>query len=163
MAIINPDLSGIVDGAVGDAADWTNPFHTIINEFNGNIDNDNIKTGANIARSKLLYGLVRHRQGGTTGAAAWNSVGTSNTDVTTVDTFIQCGAVNSSSSEVTVTFPTAFTYAPVVVAACGTAAGRGAVVVNTITTTSFKILVSNVESGGSVMTGDPVYWIAIGQ
>lgn len=53
MAQISPDLSGIVDGAVADAADFTTPINTIINEINGNLDNSNIKSGANIAWSKL--------------------------------------------------------------------------------------------------------------
>lgn len=53
MAQISPDTSGIVDGAVADAADFTTPLNTIINEINGNLDNSNIKSGANIAWSKL--------------------------------------------------------------------------------------------------------------
>lgn len=56
MATISPDLSGIVDGAVGDAADWVNPFNTIINEFNGNISNANVATAAAIDVSKLASG-----------------------------------------------------------------------------------------------------------
>jgi hypothetical protein len=53
MALINPDMSGIVDGAVGDAADWKTPMNTIINEINGGLDNDNIASDAAIALSKL--------------------------------------------------------------------------------------------------------------
>jgi hypothetical protein len=53
MALITPDLSGIVDGAVADAVDITNPLNTIINDYNGNIDNSNIAAAANISFSKL--------------------------------------------------------------------------------------------------------------
>jgi len=53
MSLITPDLSGIVDGATADAADFTNPFNTIIDDYNGNITNDNIASTAAIAHSKL--------------------------------------------------------------------------------------------------------------
>lgn len=41
MSLIAPDLSGIVDGATADATDVTNPFNTIINDYNGNITTAN--------------------------------------------------------------------------------------------------------------------------
>lgn len=41
------------DGTTADVADYNTPVTTIVNEFNGNIDNANIKTGAAIATSKL--------------------------------------------------------------------------------------------------------------
>lgn len=50
MGLITPDLSGIVDGAVGDAADWTTPFNTITNEVNGRLDTNNFTAaGTNLA------------------------------------------------------------------------------------------------------------------
>ena len=58
MAQISPDLSGIVDGVVADAADFTTPINTIINEINGNLDNSNIKSGANISVAKLASSSV---------------------------------------------------------------------------------------------------------
>jgi hypothetical protein len=42
------------DGTTIEAADVNNPFNTLLNEFNGNIDDNNIKTGANINAAKLL-------------------------------------------------------------------------------------------------------------
>lgn len=42
------------DGTTIEAADVNNPFNTLLNEFNGNIDDNNIKTGANINGTKLL-------------------------------------------------------------------------------------------------------------
>lgn len=41
------------DGQTIDAADVNTPINAILSEFNGNIDDDNIKTGANINGSKL--------------------------------------------------------------------------------------------------------------
>ena len=41
------------DGSTIDAADYNTPITTIVNEFNGNIDNANIKSAAAIAGSKL--------------------------------------------------------------------------------------------------------------
>jgi hypothetical protein len=53
MSLIDPDLSGIVDGQTGDAVDWTNPINTIVNEINGGLSNDNISSSAAISLSKL--------------------------------------------------------------------------------------------------------------
>lgn len=41
------------DGTTADVADVNTPINTIVNEFNGNIDNANIKSAAAIAGSKL--------------------------------------------------------------------------------------------------------------
>lgn len=41
------------DGSNADVSDYNAPITTIVNEFNGNIDNNNIKSGAAIATSKL--------------------------------------------------------------------------------------------------------------
>lgn len=41
MSLINPDLSGIVDGGIGSAADWITPYNTIINVINGGLDDSN--------------------------------------------------------------------------------------------------------------------------
>lgn len=41
------------DGTTADVADYNVPITTLANEFNGNIDDANIKTGAAIATSKL--------------------------------------------------------------------------------------------------------------
>ena len=51
MANISVSLPS--DGSTADAADLSSPINTIVNEFNGNIDNSNIKSGAAIATSKL--------------------------------------------------------------------------------------------------------------
>lgn len=41
------------DGQTIDASDINTPINTILAEFNGNIDNDNVKSGANISGTKL--------------------------------------------------------------------------------------------------------------
>ena len=43
----------VSDGDTAEASDINTPVNTIANEFNGNIDNANIKSGAAIATSKL--------------------------------------------------------------------------------------------------------------
>jgi len=62
MALINPDLSGIVDGAVGDAADWTTPFNTITNAINGNLDNSNLSSTAAIDPTKIATRVLGYAQ-----------------------------------------------------------------------------------------------------
>jgi hypothetical protein len=50
VGLITPDLSGIVDGQVGDAVDWTAPFNTITNEINGRLDTNNFTAaGTNLS------------------------------------------------------------------------------------------------------------------
>lgn len=51
MATISVSLPS--DGTTADVADYNTPVTTIVNEFNGNIDNANIKSGAGISTSKL--------------------------------------------------------------------------------------------------------------
>lgn len=41
------------DGTTADVSDYNTPLTTIVNEFNGNIDNTNVKAGAGIDGSKL--------------------------------------------------------------------------------------------------------------
>lgn len=51
MGLISLSLPS--DGDTADAADVNSPFNTIATAINGNLDNDNIKTGAGISTSKL--------------------------------------------------------------------------------------------------------------
>lgn len=51
MGTVSP--AQVSDGTGIDASDVNNPINTIANEFNGNIDNNNVKSGANIATAKL--------------------------------------------------------------------------------------------------------------
>lgn len=56
MSLIN--YTPPADGETADAADVVTPLNTIYNEFNGNIDNSNIKAGAAISTSKLADDVV---------------------------------------------------------------------------------------------------------
>lgn len=46
MALITPDLTGIVDGATPAASAWTTPFNTITNAINGGLDDTNFTASA---------------------------------------------------------------------------------------------------------------------
>lgn len=108
MGTINPDLSGIVDGDVADAADFTTPLNTIIDEINGNLDNDNIKSGAAVDVLKVPSAVKAvDRQNNTTNA--------------TVSTQRIChgwgfltGAGTSDIASETVSFPIEFGDTPMV-------------------------------------------------
>lgn len=56
MANISVSLPS--DGETIDVADYNTPITTIVNEFNGNLDNSNIATAAAIAGSKLADGAI---------------------------------------------------------------------------------------------------------
>lgn len=51
MSQINVSLPS--DGTTADVADYNTPVNTIVNDYNGNIDNSNLAAGAAIATSKL--------------------------------------------------------------------------------------------------------------
>lgn len=56
MGLISPPQ--VTDGTTGDASDVNGPVNIISAEFNGNIDDANIKTNAGISGSKLGDGTV---------------------------------------------------------------------------------------------------------
>lgn len=117
--------------------------------------------GAGVTAAGMQYGMIRNRQGGTTGDNTWITKGTSNTDTSAKTVFYQVGAsaLSTSGTDVTVTFPTAYTQAPLVFATVITASGANVYcTINTITTTTFKIRA--VSADGSAETAS---WLAIGQ
>ncbi len=59
------------DGQTIDASDVNTPINAILSEFNGNIDDNNIKTGANINGSKLLASSIPGNTLDTTLAGGW--------------------------------------------------------------------------------------------
>jgi hypothetical protein len=183
MTLVNPPLP--TDGTTADAADIATPIQEMANAINGNLEDENIKAGAAIATSKLandagittakladdavtaakmLYGLVRGRQGSTTGDNAWTTAGANNTDTSAKNTFIQVGSSTSSNAgAVTVTFPNAFTVAPLVYLAVLQVGGTAIPNLDTAapTTTDFKFSVWS--GGGARINGVVTYWLAIGQ
>lgn len=60
MATISVSLPA--DGQTIDAADINTPINTIVADYNGNIDNTNIASGANIAGSKLAANSITNTQ-----------------------------------------------------------------------------------------------------
>lgn len=140
---------------------------------NGNIADTRVQAGAGtstagipddaVTAAKMQYGMVRSRQGGTTGDATWNTPGTSNTDTSAKAVFIQVGAVTTSSSaSTTVTFPIAFTQVPTVIAQDNPHGVQvnSFTIIDAISTTTVGL--SAITTGG-VRTATDVNWIAIGQ
>lgn len=100
------------------------------------------------------------RQGGTTGAASWQTVGTSNTDLNGTSPFMQVGATATSASagvDTTVTFPYAYNQLPLVWLTVNTANGSNMYVsANSISTTIFK---QRMLVGSSAET---LAWMSVG-
>lgn len=111
---------------------------------------------------QLLYGIVRHRQGSTSGDGNWGTAGSNNTDVSGKNVFIQVGSTSSNSgSDVSVTFPVAFTYIPLVVGTANTVANANVSVQTfSVTTTGFSLRAVN-DAGSRA--AETISWIAIGQ
>lgn len=112
-----------------------------------------------ITDAKLIYGKIRSRQGGS--ATAWNTVGATTYDYSGTDVFIQCGANANNASPDTITFPTAFSQTPLVIAVVSSVVGTQtfAVVLNPSTTT-FQCQVY--DHAGATNTAQNINWIAIG-
>jgi hypothetical protein len=127
----------------------------------GDIGTADIASAA-ITAAKMQYGLIRNRQGGTTGDGSWATTGSSNTDTSATGVFIQSGSVALTGDGVdfTITFPVAYNQIPVVFASSNTTSSTNSYcAINTVTTTSFKI---RHLTGGSGATETGV-WLAIGQ
>lgn len=124
-------------------------------------DGTGIGTDA-IKASQMFYGMVRNRQGGTTGDASWASSGTSNTATDAKDVFIQVGYTTTSGSGATsVTFPTAYTYPPLVFVNVNSGTnGFWAQCDSVPTTTGFTV---TAWSTTSLLQAKLVSWMAIGQ
>lgn len=69
MSTINVSLPS--DGQTIDASDVNSPINTIVAAINGNLDDDNIKSGANINGSKILAGSIPGSRFDTTTAGGW--------------------------------------------------------------------------------------------
>lgn len=114
-----------------------------------------------IANSKLKYGMIRNRQGGTAGDATWANAGTTTVATDAKDTFIQVGALTVTGGATTLTFPTAFTYAPVILGTATTASSANVYVrFNAVSATNCNVAVYDATGATGTET---VSWIAIGQ
>jgi hypothetical protein len=109
----------------------------------------------------MLNGLVANRQGNTTGDNDWIGSGTNNTDTSAKNVFIQVGEqVSSASVVVTVTFPVAFTKAPLVFMTCINGASISIPQLNANpTTTNFTFIVNSASAQIAANT----QWWAVGQ
>lgn len=167
MSLPNPSM---------DAVPFTPLTAAFLDQMIANIEALAAGTGLNtnvVAASKLVHGRVRNRQGGTTGDNTYWTSGTSNTDTTGKAIFFQAGSVGTATgSDTTVTYPTAFSQVPLVLATVnGANAGTSgvtqnafAIVVSKTTTTCVLRTINNVVSGGSTGQSDQnVAWFAIGQ
>jgi fibronectin-binding autotransporter adhesin len=115
-----------------------------------------------ITAAKMLYGMVRQRQGGTTGNASWLTGGTSNTDVSATDVFIQVGSTGVVNSTLAITFPVAYNFAPIVMITTNTTTTVNAwPTARSVTTTGFTLALASASGTGA--TTESASWIAIGQ
>jgi len=113
-----------------------------------------------IKPGQLAYGMVRNRQGGS--STVWATRGTTTYDPSALNTFIQVGSIAVTSVDMTVTFPTAYTYAPVVIATVNSATTHNDYcIVNGTSTTGFNI--RTITDGGAASTVEGVFWMAIGE
>src|SRR5688500_4153698 len=69
-------------------------------------------TNNTISPAKLLYGLVRRRQGSTTGDNSWVTAGTNNTDTSAKAVFEQVGSAVGTTVDANVTFDVPFNQTP---------------------------------------------------
>lgn len=108
-------------------------------------------------------GLVRQRQGGTTGDSSWITRGTSNTDTTAKAVFIQVGSsvLGTAHASVAITFPVAFAQIPWVLTGTSSANSVNDIyaTVRDVTITGFNLYNNSSGNGNN----ESASWIAIGQ
>ena len=152
------------------AAKW-NILGTNDASFNdgSGIGNDAITTAKviddAITDPKLIYGKVKNRQGGS--ATSWGASGANTYDVSASNVIIQCGTKGTDSAgDITITFPTAYTYTPVFVCSVsGGNAGDSAVTANcfaeAVQVSPTTAIIRTFNTGGG-QSNQAVGWIAMG-
>lgn len=166
-------VTNINDGDAVTAASINNQINTVVNDYNGNITAANLAsnavttakvTAANITAAKLSHGVIYRRQGSTTGDASWYTGGTSNTDTSAKEVFIQVGsAIYPGTGTLTVTFPVTFNQVPLVFAQVTTAVSQNSWVrISAVTATTFstQVFINNTTTTGDNQTFS---WMAVGQ
>lgn len=143
------NTSGTVSLAV-DEREWAAPL----------VDDSTIEVDQDDGSLKLVGTVPKlaGRQGGN--ASDWDDAGT--TDYTPSETTMQAGVINhASGSSVSITFPTAFSATPIVVATeKGNFADRKHMIDN-VTTTGFNLYAYDTAVQSS-SPGGTYFWIAIG-
>jgi len=121
-----------------------------------------------ITDSKLIYGKLRYRQGGS--ATDWNATGTTPYDYSAVNVFSQAGCAistdnttNSSNgwfatSSQTITFPVAFAQKPLVFVT--SLSDHAICTVNSTTASGFSW---KARANTSIAASSTMMWVAIGQ
>ena len=137
--------------------------------FNGGTGfQSNVIPGAAIANAgitplQMVFGLVRKRQGGTTGAASWYTPGTSNTDLTTTSIYVQLGSsvMGTGNASVAITFPVAYNQVPWVIAGTASANSVNGAVANVrdVTITGFNLYNNSAVNAST----ESASWLSIGQ
>lgn len=154
-------LTGIVTGnGTSPMTAVTAPSGTIVGTTDTQIlTNKTYSTGSN-----TFEGLVTQRQGGTTGAASWQTSGTSNTSLTSTVVFIQVGVGNIAGAETTVTFPVAFNQVPIIIGAPNTATSQNSFFrARSVTATGFIAILIVSGTTATPTTNENFAWEAIGQ
>lgn len=111
-----------------------------------------------INSAQMTNGLIKYRQGGTSGDASWLTNGTTNTDVSAKNTFIQVGSAAATALSTNVTFPVAFNQVPIIMGSIsGGAAAYSQWYIVSQSTTGFSFVCSTYANVSSFS------WMAIGQ
>ena len=122
-----------------------------------------VNPGATAPEWKYSSGVIK-RQGGS--ATIWSTPGTNN--YTPTESKIQAGVIaitlTDDDESATITFPSAFTYAPI--ALCHISGGTGTVFIEPITTRIFALtnttMIIEVKASGASNYTFYIHWIAIG-
>ena len=117
---------------------------------------------AKIRPIQMIYGLIRRRQGNSTGDNAWDGTGTNNTDTSGKDVFMQVGSILSTSGDFSVTFPVAFNQTPIILCQVSSASGfNGTVRAVSVSTTGWTGRF--MDTTWTIRSGETIHWLAIGQ
>jgi hypothetical protein len=160
--LVHADQDGTLkSGAVDNSAVLGNDVVTTSKMIDGAVTTPKV-TDAAITAAKMVYGMVRQRQGGAAGDATWQTQGTTNVDTSAKNVFTQVGVKvcpNTAGADTAVSFPVAFNFAPIVFTIPQTqATANQQTLVNTVTATGFNIR-TLITAAGSENVG----WLAIGQ
>lgn len=144
-------------------SDFSNADHNHANNpGGGQLNGAAAIVPATLPASVMKNGMVKNRQGGTVGDNSWATVGTSNTDTSAKDVFIQCGSVQVTSGDTTVTFPIPFTVPPVVIATTYVPTSFNTwPEITAINASNFHVRMQ--DDGGVTRSNEFINWIAVGQ
>jgi len=113
-----------------------------------------------ITDTKLVYGKIRSRQGGS--ATNWGTAGTTTFDYSATNTFIQVGSKAIAATPTTITFPTAFNQVPLVLVTTATAVANTVWMRLTATTATTATVIAT-DASGVNQTTETAFWIAVGE